>query len=483
MTSPPVSDAASTSPTRLGVNTRALIAGRVLVAAAGWAGSVLVARHLGDAAWGQFSLVFAILGLLSIVTDLGVGRIAVAGLLDPEQDAARFAGTYIVLRTVLGIIGYGVALLVVVLLGHESIIVTATAVAGLVVLISTPSHAYDIAFQVKDRLVPLAVAGSLSQLAQLALTIALVLRGASLVWLTVPFVVKEVLVLAWKVPAAHRMVDFRYGIDIGIWRRLLGEAVPLTAGAAFVTLYYRIDSVMLGSLDTDVAVGRYAVAYKFVDLMHFVPSALGIAILAPLAATWKTDPDRFATSLDSGLRLLAVAAGGSLVGFWLHADDIIELLYGPSFAVAGDATRLVVTAEAFGFFSAAAITALVAAGRHRVYPLITLTGLVVNVATNSVLIPRSSFEGAAVATVVTEVLVAGLLWTQFRRIHRVASAGRLAVAVGAGMAAGLAVGLVVGLAAPWYVAASLAGVTYLVVVELDGALGEHGWRQRKQSAR
>ena len=55
--------------------------------------------------------------------------------------------------------------------------------------------------------------------------------------------------LIWKVPAAHRMVPFRYCVDLSVWRGLIAEAVPLTLGAAFVTLYYRIDSVMLSKLD------------------------------------------------------------------------------------------------------------------------------------------------------------------------------------------------------------------------------------------
>ena len=58
--------------------TLAVVLSRVVVAALGWAGSVIIARALDAEQWGQFSFVFALLGVMSIVTDLGVGRVVLA---------------------------------------------------------------------------------------------------------------------------------------------------------------------------------------------------------------------------------------------------------------------------------------------------------------------------------------------------------------------------------------------------------------------
>ncbi len=53
-----------------------LIASRLGIAALGWAGTLLIARHLSLAEFGRFTIIFAILGLMSVVTDMGIGRIA-----------------------------------------------------------------------------------------------------------------------------------------------------------------------------------------------------------------------------------------------------------------------------------------------------------------------------------------------------------------------------------------------------------------------
>lgn len=465
---------------RFASNTAALVASRLIIALVGWSGTVLIARQLGLAAFGQFTLIFSILGMLSIVTDLGVGRIAVSALLDRDQDRATFAGTYIVLRTVLGFVGYGIAMAFVVLAGYPNIVVQATAVAGLVVVLATPSHAYDVAFQVRDRLAPLAVVAVVGRLGQLALTIVIVLQGGMLLWLVVPAVLNDLIVLAWKIPAAHRLMDFRYRIDLGIWKALLKEAVPLATGAAFVTLYYRIDSVLLSKLDTFESVGLYGVAYKFVDLVHFVPSAVAVALLAPLAAAWPDAPERFHAMTSQALRVLAVAGGAGLVGAWLFAADGAELLYGAPYRAAGLATSILVTAEVLAFAAQVAITALIATGRHRWYPVIALSGLAINLGLNLLVIPAFSFEGAALTTLATEAFVLVLMWRQFARIpgwtvgQKLSRLERLPLAI----AAGLGIGFVGGLVTHWVVAATAAMAAYAGLVVALGVIDRAALRRR-----
>ncbi len=458
-------------------NTAALVVGRLVIAIIGWSGTVLIARELSTEAFGQFTLVFSLLGMLSIVTDLGVGRIVIGGLVGDGPDRDRLAGTYILLRATLGLLGYGLAMAVVTLADYPDPVPKATAVAGLIVVLATPSSAYDAAFQVTGRLARIAVADTLGQLAQIALTIVLVLRGSSLVWYTLPAVLNAALVILWKIPAAHRLIPFRYRVDLGLWWVMLKEAVPLSAGAAFATLYYRVDSIMLASIADFEAVGLYGVAYKFVDLVHFIPGSLTVAILAPLAAAWPDRREEFLGHIRSGAVLLSVIGGGVVVGVWLFATPAVSLLYGEEFAAAGLATSLAVSGEVLAFGSALLIAVMISVGRQRAYPLITLAGLGVNVAANAFLIPRYSIEGAAVATLGTEALVfAILVWWASRAgdllpqglgsLRRVP----LAMAVAAGV--GFALDAVV----PWLVAAAVTGALYLLAVDRLGAAGSGGLR-------
>ena len=58
-------------------NAGALLGSRLVRAGLGWAGTVIIVRSLSVDEFGRFTLVFTVLGLMALVTDLGIGRLAV----------------------------------------------------------------------------------------------------------------------------------------------------------------------------------------------------------------------------------------------------------------------------------------------------------------------------------------------------------------------------------------------------------------------
>ncbi|NNF53257.1 MAG: flippase [Acidimicrobiales bacterium] len=456
-------------------NASSLFFGRLGIALMGWAGTVLIVRTLDQDQFGQFAFVFSLLGMMTIFTDMGIGRLAITGVLDKNQDQARFAGTYIILRTMLGGVGYLMSILFVVVANYPGSVVRATAIGGLSLLISTPSAAYNVAFQAHMRLQTVAISGVIGQAAQLAVTVAIAVRGGTLLLFVIPPVIAEVVMLGFKLPRARRLIPFHYVVDLQIWKGLAREAIPLSLGGALSTISFRIDAVMLSKLDTFEAVGAYSVAYKFADLARFASTALTVPILTVLAKAWPDDLDRYRQTIRQGAIYLSFVGGLLLMEMLLFAEPVIRLLYGNDYAFAGDAARILVGSTTVVFFTGLAFNSLVAADKHRWYPLVTFIGLSSNVLINLVLIPRYSFEGAAVATLVTEVVVMSMLWWILMRIPGLGPIGlgflpRVVVA-GAGA---YAVGAVADQVTPWPIAATFAGTAYLGIAHVLRTTGPRG---------
>ncbi len=400
-------------------NTLALLGSRVVIAVLGWAGSIAVARVLSPVEWGQFSFVFGLLGLLAVVTDLGVGRVVLARLVDPDEaEGPQVASAFIALRAVLGVFGYLVALAYVVLLGYPAEVVRATAVAGLVVVIATPSHALTMLYQARLKMTVVAVAESLGQVVQLVLTLLAALVAPVLLVLVLPVIANELVKLALKVRGVARGdAGLRPARDVEVWRwrPMLAEALPLSIGFALTTLLYKIDVLLLSRLDTFEAVGLYSVGYKFADALSLVGTAVLGPALTLLLASWPSDPATFRERARSTALLLGFLASLVASGFWVTAEPLVTALYGERFAEAAGATRLLVLGGCLALMTQVGFTLLVATGRQRVYPWVGVLGLLSNVGLNLVLIPRSSYDGAAVATVVTEVLMLVLMWVLVAR--------------------------------------------------------------------
>ena len=472
-------DEAPAGSPRLGglvANAGVMVAARYVVAALGWLGTLLIVRTLPVEAYGRLSFVFSLILLIAVFSDLGIGRLSIKGLLDGDRDPAAFAGTLIVLRAVMGAITYGAAVVFVIVAGYPGDVVRATVVAGVALFIATPSHAVEAVFQAHLRLGSVAVANVAGQLAQLGLTAAIAVGGGSVVRYAVPAVVGEVVIFCWKLVRVRRIQPVRLNIDWATWKQLLAEAAPLAAGTVMATMYFRVDSVMLSKLDTFTSVGIYNVAYKFVDIVHYLPTALMVPVLAVLVQSWPGDMPRFAETFRRAFMMLVLAGVFVVVEFLVFAGPVITLLYGREYAVGAGAARVVIAAECIGAFGKLAFTALLAMGRNRLYPVVTLVGLAVNVGLNLVLIPSASYVGAAAATLITEILVVALLLVPVARIPalRPLPLGRAGLTLVAG---GLSLLTALGVRelAPWPVAAIAAAAVYVAVVHLARIPGPQGW--------
>ena len=460
-------------------NAGALLGSRLLRALLSWAGTIMVARTLSPEEFGQFTLVFTVLGLMSVVTDMGIGRLAVRGILD-DHSARTFPGTYLALRSLLGVVGYVVAVVVVVVMGYPREVVVATAVAGVVIVLATPSNALLAVFQARMRLGTVSIAETAGTLAQLGFTAAVVLAGGTLLLFVLPALLYEVVVLAWKIVAARRLVTLRPRVDLPMWRGLMREALPLSIGYGLLTIYTRVDAVMLSKLSGFESVGIYGVSYKFVDLVHFVSSAVTIPLLTLLVRSWPQHLEEFRAAVRRAAMLLAVAGGLALTGILGFIGHATDFLYGHHYAAGAHATRVLTLAEMLAFATSLALCCLIASERHRHYPLVIAAGLAVNVGLNVVLIPRLHYDGAALATLISNILVASALWWALLRVPgvRPLRLGRAAAAVPA-VALGLITGWLLDAVVPWPLAATVSGVVYALTVTALGLTTAAGLRWRR----
>lgn len=471
----------------------AVIVSRLLVAGLGWAGTALIARTLEPDAWGHFAFVFGLLAMMDVVTDLGVGRAVIGKLLDEDPDeVAATASSFIALRAVLGVLGYLLAVGYTVAIGQSREVVAATAIAGVVVLVASPSQALLVLFQARLRLTWTAVGDVLAQAVQLAATLAILAVKPLLVLLVVPAVINELVNILWRGTGVRRGLVTRISrtVDVRRWPPLLREAVPLTVGYALMLVLAKVDLLLLEQMDTVDSVGRYAVAYKFADVLTTAVIAAIAPVTTILIAAWPQAPDTFGLRSRQAAVLLTLVGGLGVVAFVPVAGDAITTLYGERFASAALAAQMLFVAAALSTLTLLAITVMISAGLRAVFPWIAGAGLLLNVVLNVLLIPRYSIDGAAAATLATQALMVAVFWvvactgTRMRAlvdVPRLIVLGVTVAIVGLGVwALRERVGL------PWPVA-SACGVLVLAglasVFPLSRGVTPVGlWRERRRAA-
>lgn len=456
----------------------ALITSRLIVAGLGWAGTILIVRALTPTEWGQFSLVFSVLAMLSFMTSLGASRIVLAELsrLDDEEGGA-YAGSYVVLRLLLGATAYAAAVLFVVVAGYPREVVNATAVAGVILVVAAAGSGLDVVFQSKLRLGAVATAHVVGQLGQLSLTLLVALTRPDLLLFVLPAIAFDVIAAWWKARRVRRLLPLRLHVDVAAWRLLLRQAAPLAAGTAFATIALSVDLVVLSKVDAFDAVGGLAVADKFVLIVAFVPLAVEPPLIALMVRYWPAQLATFHATVRRGMLIMSLAGGLVLVGFMPVAGELMGLLYGQEYRAVATTAQLSVLAGCLQFYSHVILAALVAMGRNRDFLLLNLAVLITTLAASLVLVPRLSVLGAGLSRLTSAVLMLVIVAVVVRRrMSEPVLEVRRHVLVATWCGVGLAVGTGLVQLIWWPLAAALGVAVYLALVELSRAAGSSGLR-------
>jgi len=199
-----------------------------------------------------------------------------------------------------------------------------------------------------------------------------------------------------------RRIGFAFGgFDWSLGRALLKECWPLAVSSAAISIYMRIDVLMLRWMVGEAAVGTYAAATKLSELWYFLPTAAVVSVQPALVKAHAEDRVKYRKYLQWYYDASALAAYALAVPMAVFSPWIVELAYGPQFA----ATSPVLSAHAFAmlfvFLGVARSQSLVNEGYTKFSLVCTTLGAVTNVLLNLLWIPQWQALGAALATLVS----------------------------------------------------------------------------------
>jgi O-antigen/teichoic acid export membrane protein len=455
--------------------TGVLFAGRIVVAAFGWLGQILITRRLSVADYGAFALVFNLLGLLGLVADFQISRIVIGEILEAGDDLNRLVSSFLTFRVALGALMYVLAVGFVLIGNYPHVVLEATLIGGLSFFIASATWALVTVSQAFLWLRTVAISMVVAQIIQFVVIAALfAAHSHQILQYVVPFVIYDAVTLVWMVVALRRVVRVVPRIEPAHWWHWMKDAAPLALGATLGTAYFRIDGVMLSKLGSLPAVGIYQIGYKFSDLLAFMAPALLGAVLPLLIRAWPDAIDAFRRTFRQAFIIFIAFGAFAVVTFAVMCAPTIHLIYKPSYWSAVRPARLLVAGQALNLFTQLAFVTLVASGRRKIYPIATLVGVIANVTLNFVLIPRYSATGAGISTIITEVIVVSILAYGVRDLPIRPLPWRAigVVAVSAGVLTAALVGMRTVM--PWELATVIGFLLYpalLHVLRIDGPGG------------
>lgn len=432
-------------------DTSALLASKVITALVTALWTVLAARTLLPAVYGDLMVCAGLIELGAVITDAGLTAVATRELTHASRaELDKFIGTVIYLKVALGVVATSV-------------------VIGAALVLPLGGDVRKIMLVLGPSLVFVSL-NSLTLVFRARLAIGYVL-GASLIGAIAG--VYSTTFVYWTAPSALRfaaarlamvgaagvvtlvMILYKYrpsvALDWVIARKFLLSSLPLGVALALNILYYRLDVPLLAVLTNTTQVAIYVSAYRILDVVTLLPAAAA-AVALPLMTAAQHDGSRHLATFCRQYLELAVACGLLItVLLTVFGAPLLAVLYGGRYNASSPTLGVLAWVAAATLVTNVFMPLMVVLDRRRTVLLATALGLLVNCSLNVALIPHIGAIAAAYATLATEfVVTAPLMVVASRTIHMsLFSRPMLAAVLATGAALGANFGLHVALDVPW----------------------------------
>ncbi|MCD2449761.1 flippase [Methylicorpusculum oleiharenae] len=391
-------------------NTSWLFVDRLLRMGIGLLVGIWVARYLGPEQFGLINYTTAFVALFGAIAGLGLNSIVVRDLIKTPETAVLTMGTAFMLQ-VFG--GFLAAILAIVSIdfvrpGDELIKLMVTILSLSMLFKAADVVKLYFEAQVESKY-SVWVENSVFLIFAVARVVLIVHHAQLIVFVWIILGEGIAIAVGLMVMFAIRIGRLRtWQNNFQRAKELLNDSWPLILSGLTISLYMRVDQIMLGQMLGEETVGIYSAAVRISEVWYFIPIAIVNSVFPTLIETKKQSNVLYFQRLQKLYDLMVFLALIVSVPMTFMADWLVIVLFGQAYAQAGTVLAIHIWTGVFVFFGVTSSKWFLIENMQTSAFYRTTLGLIVNIAANFLLIPLYGGKGAAIASLISQVTAAYL---------------------------------------------------------------------------
>jgi O-antigen/teichoic acid export membrane protein len=190
---------------------------------------------------------------------------------------------------------------------------------------------------------------------------------------------------------------FSWSFNFKLANKLLLYSWPLIISGIMVSLYMKIDQIMLQNIAGVKEAGAYATVASLSEAWNFIPSVIVTSLFPAILNAKRDDIGRYKKRIQHLYDLMVYLSVPTAIVI-TFAAPLIYKLYKPEYAYAAPTLSVHIWSGVFVFLGAASSQYLIAENYNKLTFIRTGFGAIVNIVLNLILIPKMGMMGAAIAT-------------------------------------------------------------------------------------
>lgn len=366
--------------------------------------TMITARYLGVSDFGVINYAAGLVAFVVPIMKLGIDSVLVHQIVEKPDAEGEIVGTSIVLNLIsafLCILGIG-AFVCIANRGEEETIIVCVIYSVLLVFQAVEMLQYW--FQAKLMSKYSSMAMLFAYIIVAASQILMIVFKVNIYWFALSYSIDYLFISLILLIAYAKKGTQKFKFSFKRAKELFSISKYYIVSSLLVTVFSQTDRIMLKLMIDSEATGIYSAAATCAGMTSFIFVAI-IDSMRPVIFQVAKDEDKtlFHKRMTELYSVIIYFSLIQCVVITLLSPIIIKIMYGEEFAASVNALRIVVWFTTFSYLGSVRNVWMLAENKQKYLWIINLSGALGNVILNLILIPIMGVNGAAVASLCTQI--------------------------------------------------------------------------------
>jgi O-antigen/teichoic acid export membrane protein len=368
------------------------------------------ARYLGVEGFGTLSLALAFTGIFSVFMDLGLSTLTIREVARDKSLAKDYVANITVIKIILAIITFILIFIIVNLVGYDQQTMQVVYIIALYTLFTAFSQLFYAVFQAYEKMEYQSLGTILSSVLLMVGVLLAIYLKFNLINFSLIYLISGASILVYALIIFTQKFSLpKITFNTKQWMDLIKESWPFAITSISINIYTWIDTVIISIIQGSVAVGLYNASYKLVLVLTFIPIIFNYAIF-PIMSQYYIDSEKsLKFTFEKFFKIMVLFGVPIGTGTVFIANKVILLVYGQQFLGSVIALQILIWSAVLIFARSPFELLIQSSNKQIIVTKIFILGVLFNIIFNILIIPKYSYVGAGVVTVLTDALVLGLL--------------------------------------------------------------------------
>ena len=366
---------------------------------------VWVTRYLGPTNLGILTYAQSFVGLFAAFSTLGLNTLLVRELVMEPKDKYVLLGTSFVLQTLGSTILLGLLFIAVLVNDNDDLTNKIIIILGLLTFLNS-FNVIGSYFQSVVKYKMPAMVGVIGLVISSIIKIILIFNQSPLLHFVYVLALDTIILVIGTVYIYSRSEQLisKWHFSFSKSKSLLRDSWPLILNVIFVSIYMKIDQVMIKELMDATSAGHYGAAVTLSQAWYSVPVIISSTLFPAIVNAKKNNEILYYDRLQKLYNLMVILGISIAIPLTFMSEWIVDILYGKDFQPTAKVLTIHIWAGVFVSLGVSVSKWVLTENLQRIGSINLFIGMLTNVILNFILIPKLGISGAAMATLISQAI-------------------------------------------------------------------------------